>query len=91
MMGQAAIDHAGKAYLCCAYFAHPVLEIGNYLDQSYEEMLFKKFTHPICTTCAMTRRDVTAADKQLLSEALQHRLGEAPNKATDARDSGTES
>jgi MoaA/NifB/PqqE/SkfB family radical SAM enzyme len=79
MMSQQAIDHAGKAYLCCAYFAHPVLEIGNYLELSREELLFKKFTHPICVTCPMTRRDATPADKELLFEALQHRLGASPS------------
>jgi MoaA/NifB/PqqE/SkfB family radical SAM enzyme len=77
MFGQgASIDHAGKAYLCCAYPTHETLEVGMYLDVPFEELLFRKFNHPICATCSFPRRDASAADKQLAFEALQYRLGQ---------------
>lgn len=73
MFGQAAIDHAGKAYLCCAYPTHEELEIGEYLDLSHEELLLRKLNHPVCATCGVGRRDATPADQQLRFEALQYR------------------
>jgi MoaA/NifB/PqqE/SkfB family radical SAM enzyme len=74
MFGQAAIDYSGKAYLCCRYPTHETLEIGDYLSLTAEELLFRKFNHPICASCDLPRRDATPADKQLLFEAMDYRL-----------------
>ena len=74
--GGTAIDHAGKAYLCCAYPNHETLEVGTYLDLPFEELLLRKFNHPLCAACSFPRKDASAADKQLLFEAVRYRLGE---------------
>ena len=70
-----AIDWNGIAYLCCAHPNYDALRIGSYLDLPQEEILLRKYYHPICASCGFPRRDATPADKQALVEALQFRLG----------------
>jgi hypothetical protein len=71
----ASIDCNGDAYLCCAYPNYDALKIGAYLDLPQEEILLRKYNHPMCASCGFPRRDATAADKQALLEALHYRLG----------------
>jgi MoaA/NifB/PqqE/SkfB family radical SAM enzyme len=69
-----AINSSGTAHLCCAYPDHPALAIGSYLDLPQEEILLRRYNHPVCSACTMPRRDATPADRQALVEALQYRL-----------------
>lgn len=71
-----SIDSAGQAYLCCAYPNYPSLQIGSFLDISKEELLLKRYNHPICTSCEFPRRQATDEDRRSLIEALQTRLGQ---------------
>jgi MoaA/NifB/PqqE/SkfB family radical SAM enzyme len=70
-----AIDSGGTAHLCCCYPDHPAVAIGSYVDLPQEEILLRRYFHPICAVCTFPRRDATLADKQVLIEAMQHRLG----------------
>jgi hypothetical protein len=70
----AVINSRGVAHLCCAYPDFPALAIGSYLDLPQEEILLRRYNHPICAGCTLPRRDATWADKQALLEAMQYRL-----------------
>ncbi len=72
-----AINSSGMAHLCCAYPDHPAVAIGSYLDLTQEELLLRRYNHPMCASCTLPRRDATPADKQVLLEAMQYRLGMA--------------
>jgi hypothetical protein len=74
MFGETTIDHAGNVHLCCAYPNYDALKIGSYLDLPQEEILLRRYGHPVCGSCSWPRRDATLDDKQVLTEALQHRL-----------------
>jgi len=76
------INASGTAHLCCAYPDHPALAIGSYLDLPQEEILLRRYNHPVCASCAMPRRDATPADQQALLEAMQYRLGMRANVAS---------
>jgi MoaA/NifB/PqqE/SkfB family radical SAM enzyme len=75
MFGQTPIDSNGKVYLCCAYPSYESLEVGSYLDLPQEEILFRRYSHPMCGSCDLPRRDATPDDNQALVEALHYRLG----------------
>jgi hypothetical protein len=70
-----AINSSGTAHLCCAYPDHPALAVGSYLDVPQEELLLRRYNHPLCSSCTMPRREATPNDKQVLLEAMQYRLG----------------
>jgi len=74
MFGQAAIDWQGNAYLCCAYPTHESIKVGAYLDLPPEELLLRRFNHPVCAACLVPRRPATSDDKELLLEAVHYRL-----------------
>jgi MoaA/NifB/PqqE/SkfB family radical SAM enzyme len=69
-----AVDCEGDVYLCCAVGNFDVLKIGPYLDLSPEEILLRRFQHPICNTCNWERRPATPEEKQLLTRAMMHQL-----------------
>lgn len=69
-----AIDHNGTAYLCCAHPNYDALQIGSYLDLPQEEILLRRYHHPICGSCNFPRREATPADNEALLEALRFRL-----------------
>jgi len=71
MFNQMAIDCRGDAYLCCATPNYPALRLGRFLELSADELLVKKFTHAVCRSCTMPRRERAAAEESRLSAALQ--------------------
>lgn len=68
------INSRGIAHLCCAYPDYPSLAIGSYLDLPQEEILLRRYNHPVCAGCTMPRRDATPDDQQALIEAMQYRF-----------------
>jgi len=68
------IDANGVAHLCCAYPNHPAVAIGSFLDLPQEEILLRRYNHPVCASCKIPRRDARPEDKQALLEAMQYRL-----------------
>jgi organic radical activating enzyme len=74
MFGQVPIDSHGDVYLCCAYPNLERLKIGPYLEMTQEEILLRRYNHPMCASCGATRRDATPADTQVLIEAVQHKM-----------------
>jgi MoaA/NifB/PqqE/SkfB family radical SAM enzyme len=75
MFGQIPMDHTGQVYLCCAYPNYGTLQIGSYLDLTQEELLLRRYSHPMCASCNAPRRDASQEDGQALLEAVQHRFG----------------
>jgi hypothetical protein len=76
MFGQIPIDSHGDVYLCCAFPNHEPLKIGPYLEMTQEEILLRRYNHPICSSCNFTRRDATPADTQALMEAVQSQMAQ---------------
>jgi hypothetical protein len=74
MFGQIPVDSRGDVYLCCHHPNYPALKIGKYLELTQEEILLRRYRHPICTSCSEPRRAATETDKQALLEALQFEL-----------------
>jgi MoaA/NifB/PqqE/SkfB family radical SAM enzyme len=77
MFGQTPIDADGKVFLCCAYPYYDALQIGSYLDLPQEEILLRRYSHPMCASCSAPRRDATPDDNQTLLEAINYRMGRA--------------
>ncbi len=77
IMDTVSVDAGGKVFICCAYPNYGFLEIGSYLDLSRDEILWKRYTHPICGSCGFPRRVATDADRDALIGALGSRLGSA--------------
>ncbi len=69
------VNADGDVYQCTAYGNYDVMKIGPYLDLSREEILFRRYTHPVCNSCPWTRRPATEQEKLLLSQALSYRVG----------------
>lgn len=77
------IDCEGNVYLCCAYPNYTSLRIGAYLELPKDDILLKRYTHPICTSCPIpTRRKATEYDCKALVDAMKSRLG-YPNELKD--------
>jgi len=74
IMDTLSIDASGKAYVCCACPNYWFFQIGDYLDMSKEEILMKRYSHPICASCPYPRRGVTDPDRNALVGALISRL-----------------
>jgi MoaA/NifB/PqqE/SkfB family radical SAM enzyme len=76
MFGQIPIDSRGDVYLCCLFPNLEPLKIGSYLEMTQEEILLRRFNHPICASCGADRRDATPADTQALIEAVQYQMNQ---------------
>jgi organic radical activating enzyme len=70
-----SIDSEGDVYLCCANPNYSCLRIGPYLEKSKEDLLLRRYTHPICLSCGFPRRKATETDFRLLVGAIKYRLG----------------
>jgi len=82
IMDTVSIDCKGDVYLCCAYPNYSSLRIGAYLEIPKDDILLKRYTHPVCTSCPFPRRKATESDCKALVGALQSRLGNS-NKLQD--------
>lgn len=69
------INAAGDVYQCTAYGNYEALRIGPYLELSREEVLLRRYTHPICNSCSWGRRAATQTEHQLLYQAMAARMG----------------
>jgi MoaA/NifB/PqqE/SkfB family radical SAM enzyme len=78
MFGQIAMNHEGKLSLCCGFPQYDVLQVGSYLDLTYEEILMRRYAHPMCSTCDFPRRVATANDQAVMLDAVRYRLGMTP-------------
>jgi hypothetical protein len=76
MFGQIPIDSRGDVYLCCGFPNLEPLKIGSYLEMTQEEILLRRYNHPICASCGAARRDATPADTQALVEAVQYQMNQ---------------
>ncbi|EGV31108.1 Radical SAM domain protein [Thiorhodococcus drewsii AZ1] len=74
IMDTVAVDANGMVSLCCANPNYPALEIGPYLDLTRDEILVRRYAHPLCPSCTFPRRDATTADRKRLLHALSVRL-----------------
>ena len=45
------IDVDGNVYLCCIYWNHEEMKIGNYLEMPLEEIQYKRLSHVKCFYC----------------------------------------
>jgi len=77
VMDTVSINAAGKVFICCAYPNYPFLEIGDYLNMTKEEIMFKRYTHPICNSCSFPRRKASEDDLAALNLALRGFLGQS--------------
>ena len=71
------VNAKGDVYQCSAYGRHPELRIGPYLELSREEILYRRFTHPICSSCTWSRRPPIAHERLALKQAFASHMGEA--------------
>jgi MoaA/NifB/PqqE/SkfB family radical SAM enzyme len=70
-----AVDSRGDAYLCCALPNFPALKIGDYLDLPQEEILLRRYRHPLCASCDLPFfRPAMEPDRQALAEAEEYRM-----------------
>src|SRR5579871_4381328 len=69
------VDSDGDVFECCVVGNFEVMKIGRYLDLTPEEILLRRYQHPICNSCSWPRRPVTEEEKQKLAQAVVHRLG----------------
>ena len=69
------INADGDVYQCSAYGNYDITRIGPFLELSREEVLLRRYTHPMCNSCGWTRRDADPIDRALLEQALLSRLG----------------
>ncbi|HTK57367.1 MAG TPA: radical SAM protein [Sphingomicrobium sp.] len=76
MFGQTPVDADGNVFLCCAYPYYDAFRIGSYLDLPQEEILLRRYSHPMCAVCKVPRRDATPDDHQALVEAVGYRMGQ---------------
>jgi hypothetical protein len=74
IMDTVSIDIEGNAYICCAYPNYLSLRIGAYLEVPENDLLLRRYTHPICITCAFPRRKTTESDCKSLSKAMKSRV-----------------
>jgi hypothetical protein len=70
------INADGDVYQCTAHGNYGVLKIGSFLGLTREEVLLRRYTHPVCNSCSWGRRPVAPMERQLLQQALATRLGE---------------
>lgn len=69
------LDANGDVFLCCAFGNFETLKIGPYLDLSYDQILYRRYTHPYCNSCDWTRRAATPQEHQALTRAFASQLG----------------
>ena len=74
IMDTLSIDASGKAYVCCACPNYWFFQIGTYLEMAKDEILIKRYSHPICASCPFPRRNATNPDRDALVGALVSRL-----------------
>ncbi len=70
IMDTVSIDCEGNAYICCAYPNYSALQIGRYLEISGDDILLKRYTHPMCISCLYPKRKATASDYKSLVGAM---------------------
>ena len=68
------VDCAGDIFECCAFGNYDFMKIGQYLDLSPEEILLRRYQHPICNSCNWPRRAATEEEKHLLARSMLNRL-----------------
>lgn len=68
------VDCEGDVFECCVVGNFDVMKIGPYLDLSPEEILLRRYQHPICNSCNWPRRQATEEEKNQLARAVLHRL-----------------
>ena len=73
-----SIDCSGNAYLCCAKPNYPILRVGSYLDMTKNDILMKRYMHPVCKSCNGYKREATEKDRVAVADALISNLGEPP-------------
>jgi MoaA/NifB/PqqE/SkfB family radical SAM enzyme len=66
---QLAIDATGAVYQCSAVPIMEQTKVGQYLDMSDDEILFRRYTNPICATCDWERNSCTEKESQRLDNA----------------------
>jgi len=71
------INAHGDVYQCTAYGNFDIMRIGHFLNLSREEILFRRYTQPVCRTCNWARRWATRDERRLVHQALNSQLGEA--------------
>lgn len=64
------MDCTGEVFLCCSRYYLDEYRIGNFLQMTPEEMLYRKVIHPECYGCRGMRRPATATDFTRLQKAL---------------------
>jgi MoaA/NifB/PqqE/SkfB family radical SAM enzyme len=70
------INADGDVYQCTAYGNFEVMKIGAFLELTREEVLLRRYTHPVCNSCPWSRRAVAPLEMVLLQQAMAARLGE---------------
>jgi hypothetical protein len=79
-MDTVSIDSEGNVYLCCGYSNYSFLRIGPYLEIPKDDLLLRRYTHPICILYAFPRRKATESDGKALVGAMKYRLGNSKLK-----------
>jgi hypothetical protein len=51
---------------------YPAFRLGRFLEMTPDQILRKKFTHPVCRSCTMPRRDRSEAEEIRLAAALRN-------------------
>ena len=74
LFDQITIDVTGDVHLCCAFPTFASLRIGSYLDMSDDEILLRRYQHPLCRVCHMPRRPASAGDGERIALAMRKRF-----------------
>jgi len=74
LFDQITIDVVGDVHLCCAFPTFAPLRIGHYLDLPDNDILLRRYVHPLCRVCSMPRRPASAGDGERISFAMRERF-----------------
>ena len=81
LFDQITIDVVGDVHLCCAFPTFAPLRIGSYLEMSDDEILLRRYAHPLCRVCHMPRRSSSPGDGERIALAIHKRFMYEPEDA----------
>lgn len=69
------MDMYGDCYVCCALVNSPLSRVGNFLQDDFEEIEYRRFNHPYCQICPSKNSGVLAKDQlELIGRGAQKHL-----------------
>lgn len=78
------IGHDGKVYLCCAKANSEATCIGDFLNDDFATLQFRRFTHPLCRHCSSyTEMPLLPHQKDLLLHGMAKSLETESHLAAD--------